>query len=93
VEGSRTILHSRGLALLFAALLAVACSAGGDTRPAGAESTAPSHPLGGGTGRIAYACEVNYKNALLDICTSRLDGSRRVRVTHARTNEFDPSSG
>jgi TolB protein len=48
-----------------------------------------SGPLGGGTGRIAYSCAIDYPKAKLDICVSMLDGSQLRRLTRSAKNEFD----
>jgi tol-pal system beta propeller repeat protein TolB len=77
-----------GRTSMLLALVALVCAT---ARIANSATTERSLPNGGGTGRIAYACEVDYRHALLDICTSKLDGSARTRITRSAMNEFDPS--
>ena len=86
---------SRGMRFLLMAVLAIAVAAtatGGNRETLdSATAKASSQPIGGGTGRIAYSCEIDYSRYRLDICVSDLSGTNRVRLTKSRSNEFDPS--
>ena len=50
-----------------------------------------SGPIGGGTGRVAYACIFGHAPQPGDICVSMLDGSHLQRVTRSAKNEFQPA--
>jgi TolB protein len=50
-----------------------------------------SGPIGGGTGRVAYACISGQAPQPGDICVSMLDGSKLQRLTHSAKNEFQPA--